>query len=658
MGDEFKKYQYFIKLDMSNIKDGTNIEESIENYKKHVKMLEQLREEEYEKKLSLLEENYKVADEVYTIIQERDRLDTLIKLIEARIKERNQTKKEYEKVLKSYDKEKDLFFKELENDIEIKSLKNLEEYNDKLRRIKIFIKRNEDIIALKEKNNSAEIALKDALIEKNANDAANNDLETNLLKFFNENFVIFKDLTETNIEEMASIEKIYAENIRLKESRILKKLNAESRNKPKDKTIKSQLEQERKSLKELKIKHFEIKDRIRMISLSSLIQSACIDYETIKAKREGILSILEERNALIKKYRLQENNKNFYDLGLLVSKQLKEIQNQEKNNKLVKQLREDISKNNQIIEEKEKENEESEYLELSIEFSNSYQTENTKKTEDEMNNYFITPTNEMNKTEQLNNYTTGLSEKQLEAIRQAIHNFKLNERQNSNNENLKGIDFSEEDNQKTSNSVVEKEGEIISLDSFTLPEEKSFTENKLEENELNNLPESSIEPNENKDEQEIEQSKKEEEINLDDLIEPKIFETEEKEDDYDLDSFIPDKEHTLKSDEEDNESKDYNLDQLVDKVINEQDNLFNTEENTKPSSEEGLDALIERVSPQNNQKKQFDEDNVFASVVSVSSLPDKIKNANPRERGGFILKTVIEQLGLKYEESKAKRRTP
>ena len=81
MGDELKKYEYFIKLDASNIKDGINIEKSIENYKKHTRKLEELREIEYEKNLSLLEENYRTDNEMYTAIEERDRLDTIIKLI-------------------------------------------------------------------------------------------------------------------------------------------------------------------------------------------------------------------------------------------------------------------------------------------------------------------------------------------------------------------------------------------------------------------------------------------------------------------------------------------------------------------------------------------------------------------------------------------------
>ena len=217
MGDELKKYEYFIKLDASNIKDGINIEKSIENYKKHTRKLEELREIEYEKNLSLLEENYRTDNEMYTAIEERDRLDTIIKLIEERIKQRNLTRKEYDKVLKSYDKDKNWFFKELESDIEIKSAQNLEEYTDRLKKIKVFIKRNEDIIALREKNNSAEIALKDALTLKNANDTANNILENNLQSFFAENFYAPTQLDNREVEELQEIEKIYAENIKLKE---------------------------------------------------------------------------------------------------------------------------------------------------------------------------------------------------------------------------------------------------------------------------------------------------------------------------------------------------------------------------------------------------------------------------------------------------------
>ena len=372
MGDELKKYEYFIKLDASNIKDGTNVEKSIENYKKHTRMLEELREVEYEKNLLLLEENYKMDNEMYTATEERDRLDTIIKLIEERIKQRNITKKEYDKVLKPYDKGKEWFFKEWENDIEIKNAQNLEDYTDRLKKIKVFIKRNEDIIALREKNNSAEIALKDALTLKNTNDTANNILENNLQSFFAENFYASTELDDIGLEELLEIEKIYAENIKLKEERILKKLNAENRANPKSKDIKEKLKHERDSIKALKTNHYLVGNKIRMISLSALVETECFDYDAIKSKREKILNILEERENQIKKYRLQEDSSNYHGLGILVEKQLKEIKSQEKNNKLVKQLRESISKNNQEIEKLELANNEPEYQDISMEFASSY----------------------------------------------------------------------------------------------------------------------------------------------------------------------------------------------------------------------------------------------------------------------------------------------
>ena len=58
-----------------------------------------------------------------------------------------------------------------------------------------------------------------------------------------------------------------------------------------------------------------------MISLSSLVETECFDYDAIKTKREKILSILEERENQIKKYRLQEDSRSYYDLGILVEKQ-------------------------------------------------------------------------------------------------------------------------------------------------------------------------------------------------------------------------------------------------------------------------------------------------------------------------------------------------
>ena len=88
------------------------------------------------------------------------------------------------------------------------------------------------------------------------------------------------------------------------------------------------------------------------------------------------------------------------------------------------------------------------------------------------------------------------------------------------------------------------------------------------------------------------------------------------------------------------------------------------------NDESGLDALIERVSPTDNDQEEYDldnlidnsktdniEDNTFTSVVSVDSLPDEIKNNNPRERGKGVLKTVLEQLGISYENTKPKRRS-
>lgn len=658
MGDELKKYEYFIKLDASNIKDGTNVEKSIENYKKHTRMLEELREVEYEKNLLLLEENYKLDNEMYTAIEERDRLDTIIKLIEERIKQRNITKKEYDKVLKPYDKGKEWFFKELENDIEIKNAQNLEDYTDRLKKIKVFIKRNEDIIALREKNNSAEIALKDALTLKNTNDTANNILENNLQSFFAENFYASTELDDIGLEELLEIEKIYAENIKLKEERILKKLNAENRANPKSKDIKEKLKHERDSIKALKTNHYLVGNKIRMISLSALVETECFDYDAIKSKREKILNILEERENQIKKYRLQEDSSNYHGLGILVEKQLKEIKSQEKNNKLVKQLRESISKNNQEIEKLELANNEPEYQDISMEFASSYsnlpqQEDNFEPVKNFEQNYIIEE-----EKEPKNNSEVKLTEDQMKIIKEALLQFNMenkpivNEEQNLTEINdMPNIKYDNwENNKPTKAEPTTKEEDktkephsedipVISLNQ-TLGNNKS---NSVIENEKEFMPLTDYEKQEKH---------------------------EEEEEAYNLDSFIPDKESynfpsepEEKSHEEENE--EYNLDNLIETV-----EPNNEKEKAELNDEGGLDALIDRVSPTNNDQEEYDldnlidnsktdniEDNTFASVVSVDSLPDKIKNNNPRERGKGVLKTVLEQLGISYENTKPKRRS-
>lgn len=658
MGDELKKYEYFIKLDASNIKDGTNVEKSIENYKKHTRMLEELREVEYEKNLLLLEENYKLDNEMYTAIEERDRLDTIIKLIEERIKQRNITKKEYDKVLKPYDKGKEWFFKELENDIEIKNAQNLEDYTDRLKKIKVFIKRNEDIIALREKNNSAEIALKDALTLKNTNDTANNILENNLQSFFAENFYASTELDDIGLEELLEIEKIYAENIKLKEERILKKLNAENRANPKSKDIKEKLKHERDSIKALKTNHYLVGNKIRMISLSALVETECFDYDAIKSKREKILNILEERENQIKKYRLQEDSSNYHGLGILVEKQLKEIKSQEKNNKLVKQLRESISKNNQEIEKLELANNEPEYQDISMEFASSYsnlpqQEDNFEPVKNFEQNYIIEE-----EKEPKNNSEVKLTEDQMKIIKEALLQFNMenkpivNEEQNLTEINdMPNIKYDNwENNKPTKAEPTTKEEDktkephsedipVISLNQ-TLGNNKS---NSVIENEKEFMPLTDYEKQEKH---------------------------EEEEEAYNLDSFIPDKESynfpsepEEKSHEEENE--EYNLDNLIETV-----EPNNEKEKAELNDEGGLDALIDRVSPTNNDQEEYDldnlidnsktdniEDNTFASVVSVDSLPDEIKNNNPRERGKGVLKTVLEQLGISYENTKPKRRS-
>ena len=150
------------------------------------------------------------------------------------------------------------------------------------------------------------------------------------------------------------------------------------------------------------------------------------------------------------------------------------------------------------------------------------------------------------------------------------------------------------------------------------------------------------------------------------------YEKQEKheEEEYNLDSFIPDKEsYNLPSEPEEKsheeENEEYNLDNLIETV-----EPNNEKEKAELNDESGLDALIERVSPTNNDQEEYDldnlidnsktdniEDNTFASVVSVDSLPDEIKNNNPRERGKGVLKTVLEQLGISYENAKPKRRS-
>lgn len=646
MGDELKKYEYFIKLDASNIKDGINIEKSIENYKKHTRKLEELREIEYEKNLSLLEENYRTDNEMYTAIEERDRLDTIIKLIEERIKQRNLTRKEYDKVLKSYDKDKNWFFKELESDIEIKSAQNLEEYTDRLKKIKVFIKRNEDIIALREKNNSAEIALKDALTLKNTNDTANNILENNLQSFFAENFNALTQLDNRELEELQEIEKIYAENIKLKEERILKKLNTENRANPKDKDIKEKLKQERESVKALKTNHYLVGNKIRMISLSSIVETECFDYDAIKTKREKILSILEERENQIKKYRLQEDSRSYYDLGILVEKQLKEIKSQEKNNKLVKQLRESISKNNQEIEKLELANNEPEYQDISMEFASSYSNlpqkeDNFEPVKDFEQSHIIKDEKELN-----NDGEVKLTEDQIKTIKEALLQF-----------NMENKPIVEENTLTEINDTPNIKYDNWENDKPTKAEPIIKEEDKTKETHSGDIPVISFNPifDNNKSNSVIENEK--EFVPLTDFEKQ-----EEPQEEYNLDSFIPDKEpYNFPSESEeksyDEENQEYNLDNLVEEAVEQND-------------EEGLDALIERVSPTNNAKEEYNldnliddstedniENNTFASIVSVDSLPDEIKNNNPRERGKSVLKTVLEQLGISYENTKSKRRS-
>lgn len=656
MGDELKKYEYFIKLDASNIKDSTNVEKSIENYKKHTRMLEELREVEYEKNLLLLEENYKLDNEMYTAIEERDRLDTIIKLIEERIKQRNITKKEYDKVLKPYDKGKEWFFKELENDIEIKNAQNLEDYTDRLKKIKVFIKRNEDIIALREKNNSAEIALKDALTLKNTNDTANNILENNLQSFFAENFYASTELDDIGLEELLEIEKIYAENIKLKEERILKKLNAENRANPKSKDIKEKLKHERDSIKALKTNHYLVGNKIRMISLSALVETECFDYDAIKSKREKILNILEERENQIKKYRLQEDSSNYHGLGILVEKQLKEIKSQEKNNKLVKQLRESISKNNQEIEKLELANNEPEYQDISMEFASSYsnlpqQEGNFEPVKNFEQNYIIEE-----EKEPKNNSEVKLTEDQIKTIKEALLQYNM--------ENKPIV--KEEKNLTEINDMPNIKYDNWENNKPTKAEPTTKEEDKTKEPHSEDIPVISLNQTlgNNKSNSVIENEK--EFIPLTDYEKQEKHEEEE----YNLDSFIPDKEsYNLPSEPEEKsheeENEEYNLDNLIETV-----EPNNEKEKAELNDESGLDALIERVSPTNNDQEEYDldnlidnsktdniEDNTFTSVVSVDSLPDEIKNNNPRERGKGVLKTVLEQLGISYENAKPKRRS-
>ena len=656
MGDELKKYEYFIKLDASNIKDGTNVEKSIENYKKHTRMLEELREVEYEKNLLLLEENYKMDNEMYTATEERDRLDTIIKLIEERIKQRNITKKEYDKVLKPYDKGKEWFFKELENDIEIKNAQNLEDYTDRLKKIKVFIKRNEDIIALREKNNSAEIALKDALTLKNTNDTANNILENNLQSFFAENFYASTELDDIGLEELLEIEKIYAENIKLKEERILKKLNAENRANPKSKDIKEKLKHERDSIKALKTNHYLVGNKIRMISLSALVETECFDYDAIKSKREKILNILEERENQIKKYRLQEDSSNYHGLGILVEKQLKEIKSQEKNNKLLKQLRESISKNNQEIEKLELANNEPEYQDISMEFASSYsnlpqQEDNFEPVKNFEQNYIIEE-----EKEPKNNSEVKLTEDQIKTIKEALLQYNM--------ENKPIV--KEEKNLTEINDMPDIKYDNWENNEPTKAEPTTKEEDKTKEPHSEDIPVISLNQTlgNNKSNSVIENEK--EFVPLTDYEKQEKHEEEE----YNLDSFIPDKEsYNLPSEPEEKsheeENEEYNLDNLIETV-----EPNNEKEKAELNDESGLDALIERVSPTNNDQEEYDldnlidnsktdniEDNTFASVVSVDSLPDEIKNNNPRERGKGVLKTVLEQLGISYENAKPKRRS-
>lgn len=662
--DAEEKYTYFMMLCARNIKDGTNIEKSISDYKKYVKIIEQTNEEKYENDLVALEENYKIAEEIYTIEQERDRLITLIELIENRIKQRAKIKKEYNKLLKPYDRRKDWFFNELEIEIPIKSANNLEEYKNKLELVKNYLKRIQEIISLKEKNNIDEIRLQEEELIQNKNKETNNILEEDLSNFFDENIGISNELIleleQSNIKE---IENIYVENIKLKEDRILKKLNAQYKANKEDKKIKEQLNKEREELKELKIKHFLIHDKFVRIALFVLVQNKNNDFEYIKNKREEILNILEKRENLIKKYRLKENDNQFYQLEVLIHNQLQKINTQEKNNSLVKKLKESINNNNQKIIELENKNLEPEYYNLISQFFNKPeempQEEETNNDEEILEETKETNVEDENKSD-MNNLTDSEVLETAPDISYETNKDAIQEasRVDSNSglydiimTNLPQFNLNDDSNAMVENN---EEYESLSDDETEAYHQEEIADSANEKSDKNSLENSNSTPEENNLDKyfnSLEQKnhldkhilKTEEAIDLDKYLnnlEPK----------NNLDSFVP------KSEEENN------LDSFVPESKEEKKLDDYIPESEEDFSNDALDDLINRAvasGANNNANKEVDSEtntNDLASIVTAEQLPEQIDVDQIKTKGKNVLARVIEQFHI--ANGKSKRRVP
>jgi len=117
-----------------DILEKKNLELSIEKYKKYLVSLDVTRERIYEIRLNEL------AMRAVSMEDERNRLLDLIEVFKERISVRDSLKDEFNKILKSVDKEKDKFWENFIQQNPIKDVEKLSYYEDRLKAINIYIK--------------------------------------------------------------------------------------------------------------------------------------------------------------------------------------------------------------------------------------------------------------------------------------------------------------------------------------------------------------------------------------------------------------------------------------------------------------------------------------------------------------------------------------
>lgn len=358
-----KKFKNLVELYADDLKNKKDVDLAFQKYQYYINKLNEVQEEIYRMKME--EASAKPKN---TMDEEKERLTLLVSIIKERKKGR---KKLIDNIKENVPENEDEYLDITEDETTL-----LDEYTRKISLINEYVQRKNEIISLEEKINIDSIQLEEATKIKEQNTIFNENLELELNEFF---FESFKNIEEISKEEdkneisLLKYEGLIKELLNLQEKN-LKELNGKVKRSKNKTKVQTELETKQKQIEETKLEHFNLKERIYLLSIIKLLATKDTEYQQMIEKRKNISQLLNNRNKLIKKYKLEIENEKFHYLELKVKEQYELIKEQEQNIKLIDKLTTTINKTNDEKGHLEQLNNQEEYAKIREEFK-----ENTSK---------------------------------------------------------------------------------------------------------------------------------------------------------------------------------------------------------------------------------------------------------------------------------------